>query len=691
MAQISINIPGIDEPLWVDESFKSLPKEHQDAIVSDAASKYQQGIRSSLGGSDYTTGPSLADTATDVGKSAGVGLAQAAVNVPMMVPNLASAGERGMDYLFKKFMPAPIPGPQPDIGPGSLTQGAQELGRKAVGLLTNDYVPQTTAGKYARTATEFAGGAALGGGNIPLNVLRYGVAPGVASEFAGQLVEGKPIEPWVRAGTALATGAVGGLSTTPAAATRAVAGATRGAGDAQINDAINLMREAQARNTPITWPEALQQVTGGATPAGNLQRMVEGTKGGSAVTKPFFAGRPEANATAMDQYLNTINPPVMPSTAGLTAQRAAEGALGNVNQNINLAEQPYYQAASTRSVHPNDLAQITQDPAFQRAAQNVWDDPIRSRDIANMGPTQVPVLIAVRQELARMEGNALRPGAGLDPDRALARNITPARQQLDAIITNAAPEYGQALGVGAGLRETQLDPLRVGPIGDIARSTDIQSQGKALFPPTPPEGMPAETTRAMGLLGQANPNAPPIIVRQHLASEFAKANQARNAAPGYNPAEWNAARFAAQIAGNPIQRDTLQAGISSLPGGPASAQELNTLLDVFRAQGQRQRPGSLTAFNARGLEDMAAASPSRALGEAVATANPVGLWQNLKDNFERMRLERRSEELARGILSDPEESLRLLERARRNAPERGFQRGILSLLMGSQPALRPNQ
>jgi hypothetical protein len=146
MAQISINIPGIDEPLWVDESFKSLPKEHQDAIVSDAASKYQQGIRSSLGGSDYTTGPSLADTATDVGKSAGVGLAQAAVNVPMMVPNLASAGERGMDYLFKKFMPAPIPGPQPDIGPGSLTQGAQELGRKAVGLLTNDYVPQTTAG-----------------------------------------------------------------------------------------------------------------------------------------------------------------------------------------------------------------------------------------------------------------------------------------------------------------------------------------------------------------------------------------------------------------------------------------------------------------------------------------------------------------------------------------------------------------
>jgi hypothetical protein len=65
MAQISINIPGIDEPLWVDESFKSLPKEHQDAIVSDAASKYQQGIRSNLGTSeptafqrgDYTTGP----------------------------------------------------------------------------------------------------------------------------------------------------------------------------------------------------------------------------------------------------------------------------------------------------------------------------------------------------------------------------------------------------------------------------------------------------------------------------------------------------------------------------------------------------------------------------------------------------------------------------------------------------------
>jgi hypothetical protein len=419
--------------------------------------------------------------------------------------------------------------------------------------------------------------------------------------------------------------------------------------------------------------------------------MVEGTKGGSALTKPFFAGRPEANATAMDQYLNTINPPVMPSTAGLTAQRAAEGALTNVSRDINVAEQPYYQAANQRSVAPADLAPIVGDPAFQRAAQRVWDDPIRSRDIAGMGPTQVPVLIAVRKELARMEDAAMSPGAGLTPDRELARNITPTRARLDAIITNAAPEYGQALGVGAGLREQRLDPLRVGPVGDIARSTDIQSQGKALFPSVPPEGMPAETTRAMGLLGQADPNAPPMIVRQHLASEFAKANQARNAAPGYNPAEWNAARFAAQISGNPIQRDTLQAGIGSLPGGQASANELNTLLDVFRAQGQRQRPGSLTAFNAKGLEDMAAASPSRALGEAVATANPVGLWQNLKDNFERMRLERRSEELARGILSDPEESLRLLERAKRNAPERGLQRGILSLLLGSQPALRPNQ
>jgi hypothetical protein len=65
MGQISINVPGIDEPLWVDEGFKSLPREHQDAIVSEAASKYQQGIRSNIGTSeptafqrgDYATGP----------------------------------------------------------------------------------------------------------------------------------------------------------------------------------------------------------------------------------------------------------------------------------------------------------------------------------------------------------------------------------------------------------------------------------------------------------------------------------------------------------------------------------------------------------------------------------------------------------------------------------------------------------
>lgn len=64
--------------------------------------------------------------------------------------------------------------------------------------------PQTTAGKYARTIGEFLPAAAVAPGGVAGNLLKYGVAPGIASEAAGQATEGTALEPWARAGAGLA-------------------------------------------------------------------------------------------------------------------------------------------------------------------------------------------------------------------------------------------------------------------------------------------------------------------------------------------------------------------------------------------------------------------------------------------------------------------------------------------------------
>lgn len=94
-----------------------------------------------------------------------------------------------------KGVPAPPPSPLSGAG-------LREIASKASSGAT-DYQPQTTPGKYAQTVGEFVPGAALGGGNLLTNVVKYGVIPGVASEGAGQLTEGTKLEPYARVGGAL--------------------------------------------------------------------------------------------------------------------------------------------------------------------------------------------------------------------------------------------------------------------------------------------------------------------------------------------------------------------------------------------------------------------------------------------------------------------------------------------------------
>ena len=68
-----------------------------------------------------------------------------------------------------------------------------------------DYDPQTTWGEYGRTVGSFVPGALLGPGGTVAKITKFAVAPGLASEAAGQVTKGTTWEPWARGGAALGT------------------------------------------------------------------------------------------------------------------------------------------------------------------------------------------------------------------------------------------------------------------------------------------------------------------------------------------------------------------------------------------------------------------------------------------------------------------------------------------------------
>jgi hypothetical protein len=83
----------------------------------------------------------------------------------------------------------------------SLTEGMSNLTGGAT-----DYRGDSRTARFVGTAAEFLPSAAAFGGLSPSNLLKYGVAPGVTSEAAGQATEGTALEPYARFAGALVGG-----------------------------------------------------------------------------------------------------------------------------------------------------------------------------------------------------------------------------------------------------------------------------------------------------------------------------------------------------------------------------------------------------------------------------------------------------------------------------------------------------
>lgn len=191
-----------------------------------------------------------------------------------------------------------FPGVSDAISPQGIQRGIESVTGPA-------YVPETRAGKFASAAAEFAPGGMIGRpANIVGNTLRYGVAPGLASEAGGQAFEGSAMETPARIGGALVAGIGAAATQRMGSSERLLQNAGRGATQAELDAAEQLFREAVDAGTPISRAEALQAVTGGRTGMGDLQHTVEGMGG----MRDFYASRPANNQRAAMEAFDNIAP-----------------------------------------------------------------------------------------------------------------------------------------------------------------------------------------------------------------------------------------------------------------------------------------------------------------------------------------------------------------------------------------------
>lgn len=132
-------------------------------------------------------------------KALGTGLAEGAIGLAGLPADAVDLGTRGIDYLA---------GTKTNDAVSGLKKLGSENIKKTVESKTGEfYKSQTGFEKVLHTTGEFGAAGLAGPGGIARRVATQVVAPGVASEVAGQLAEGTGYEPLVRIGAALTSAA----------------------------------------------------------------------------------------------------------------------------------------------------------------------------------------------------------------------------------------------------------------------------------------------------------------------------------------------------------------------------------------------------------------------------------------------------------------------------------------------------
>lgn len=540
------------------------------------------------------------------------------------------------------------------------------------------YQPQTVAGEYSRTAGEFLPGV-IAPGSTGAKLASW-LVPAATSETSGQLarmLQGGQRDTTAE-GIARFAGALGGGL--GVGATNAVRGgadislrnAAQGVTPQQLEMARILSQDAEAMGINMTRANALQQVTGGGTGLGQLQRAVEGS---SPRLQAYFAQLPEQITRAGQRQLDQIGPNVPPSDLAGQARTAANSVLERTRARINAEARPFYGAADDQVVSAEEYAALREIPTYREAEAAFYGNPELSGGAA--GPQSIGSINRVIQEMDTLARQADPGNMAPNANASLARVRGESADLAKGLVDMVSPEYAQARAIGAAGRQGELAPLQRGPIGSIAAQSELQPSLPAttnrLFPAQPFEGQAAETAQALSLMGDVDPSVGGALVRQHLSRQFMESMQDASGGPN----QFGGADFAARVFGNPEQRRTVMGAIDataprvdpdmafpeinpnaqrSMPSDPMAR-----FVDVLQATGQRHKGGSQTAFIQEIQQQLRGGN--LATGAAQTLANPPGVLGRVGRGIDDWTARRNAETLAELLMANSDEFNARLTRA----------------------------
>jgi hypothetical protein len=570
--------------------------------------------------------PSLA---VDIAKGGASGLGQGALDLVGLPGTVKDAMGYGANWLYNKAGNAVrrnVTGaPEVPFNPNLMEKS--DVSGDALKNLNKEYgvgfyEPQTMGGKFAETVGRYIPGAvampAKTGAQVGGNILKYGVLPGAADETAGQATKGTVYEPYARAGAGLLTGfGAAAAFDLPRAGERMVARGAKSASNEELSLAQALINKGAENGVEIPLSEALQQVTSGRTNLGNVQRIIEGA-GQNTSIQDVMARRPQQVGDYVGRTLENIAPQsANPNDLGRLVSKQANKKLTGIRQNINKLADPFYKQSAMTIIPEEQFAQISSQPAYQQAVKAIKADPILAKSIEGIPENSVGFFNEVKIIMDEIAKDAATTGKNRMAS-LVGSEATGVRQAA----IDAAPDYGRALEIGQQGRERVLSPLESSSLGKLAETKDTAAQLGALFPAKPLEGISNETARTISALNQGDSKLADAMMRQYMAREAGAAKIAEDSFGG--------ARFVNKIAGNPIARENMLAAANA-SGGAARQQQMQDLIDVLMATGQRQKVGTTTAFNQKALEDMAGVS----LKEA---ANPLAFVNKISDTISRAQM-----------------------------------------------------
>jgi hypothetical protein len=608
-----------------------------------------------MGGDSWDAFPEA--PTTDYGglaKATGVGIAKGAIGLAGLGGDAQALLSKGVDYVKSKLPSPPEPdeptrkflakyGERGDEGPSFPLPSSSDIQGQVEKVTGSFRQPQNQAETDAQTFGEFLPAAAMGPGGLIRKGITQAAIPAAATITAGRFSDQNP---YVKALAGFVGGVGAGALSGPSSAERVLRSKIPpSVTEHDITRAGQLIEHGQARGVDLTWPEALSRVTGQPILT-DMMRVLESHPQTRPQMSEFFANRPaQVESAARTEFSNVGNLHPNPSSIGPQAGEAATSVIGDVRGAINKASEPFYQQAESVLLTPAEMSHVRAIPGWTEARDAVRENSQIGWRVEHLPDNSVGFLNQVKKHFDQAAENA---GSKFNPakNREAQSSNEMAASALKQIGEVKSQDYQIALAIQKQARETILDPLLKGPLGQLARKDPTTKRAiEALFQTNPVPGSEGEVRNAVFAIAQKRPAVAEQLVRAHVEMVFNQA--AKDLQGGAN--QFAGAKFAKVLVGQSQERKNLQAAIEALPHGTARWEGLNQLLDISAATGTRQPKGSLTAFNALEVPSMSSAGLASL---AAKGASPKLWWSAATDAFQSWSLGHNLDQFAR-LITNP--------------------------------------